>query len=134
MGSAASGLYPAVMDGHFVVPGEDATGHVSRRRRDLDANLSDGDRVREMDVLHPRVSLTSGGVSRSARGGGGGVGGGNIEVIVAAAFYFSLFLVLLRVIDCVFAVAACGNWSNKRIPLPFSFCHVLFSLSTLSLS
>ena len=48
MGSAASGLYPAVMDGQFVVPAEDATGHVSRRRIDLDAHLSDGDRVREM--------------------------------------------------------------------------------------
>ncbi|CAN0594934.1 unnamed protein product, partial [Laminaria digitata] len=44
VGSAASGLYPAVMDGQFVVPADDATGHVSRRRRDLDANLSDGDR------------------------------------------------------------------------------------------
>eukprot|EP00903_Cladosiphon_okamuranus_P009979 g9465.t1 len=38
-GSAATGLFPALMDGQFVLPSEDTAGHVARRRADLDSSL-----------------------------------------------------------------------------------------------
>eukprot|EP00904_Undaria_pinnatifida_P012904 jgi/Undpi1/8744/HiC_scaffold_25.g11206.m1 len=47
-GSAASGLYPALMDGNFVLPGENATLHVSRRRINLDAKLSEGEKANSL--------------------------------------------------------------------------------------
>ncbi|CAM9600857.1 unnamed protein product [Pylaiella littoralis] len=39
-GSAATGLYPALMDGQFALPADGAAGHVARRRKDLDSALS----------------------------------------------------------------------------------------------
>ncbi|CAN0036267.1 unnamed protein product, partial [Hapterophycus canaliculatus] len=39
-GSAATGLYPALTDGQFVLTAEEASGHLARRRKDLDAALT----------------------------------------------------------------------------------------------
>eukprot|EP00752_Nemacystus_decipiens_P005712 g5170.t1 len=38
-GSAATGMFPALMDGQFMLPGEDTAAHVARRRTDLDSAL-----------------------------------------------------------------------------------------------
>lgn len=44
-GSAATGLYPALRDGQFVLTAEEAAGHVARRRKDLDAALTKEEQV-----------------------------------------------------------------------------------------
>lgn len=45
MGSTATSLYPALMDGQYILPGEHAPGHLSRTRRDLDRNLTAEEKV-----------------------------------------------------------------------------------------
>lgn len=44
-GSAATGLFPALMDGQFVLPAEGTAGHVARRRADVDSALSKEQKV-----------------------------------------------------------------------------------------
>lgn len=46
MGSASTGLYPALVDGQFMVPGDHAPKHMSRTRKDLDRNLTREEKVR----------------------------------------------------------------------------------------
>lgn len=45
MGSAATGLYPALTDGQFVLHSEDAAGHIASRRRDVDVGLTEAEKV-----------------------------------------------------------------------------------------
>ncbi|CAN0606767.1 unnamed protein product, partial [Ectocarpus sp. 12 AP-2014] len=44
MGSAATGLYPALTDGQFVLRSEDAAGHIASRRRDVDVGLTEAEK------------------------------------------------------------------------------------------
>ncbi|CAM9131576.1 unnamed protein product [Ectocarpus sp. 6 AP-2014] len=45
MGSAATGLYPALTDGQFVLRSEDAAGHITSRRSDVDVGLTEAEKV-----------------------------------------------------------------------------------------
>ncbi|CBJ32432.1 Sorting and Assembly Machinery 35kDa protein [Ectocarpus siliculosus] len=45
MGSAATGLYPALTDGQFVLRSEDAAGHIASRRSDVDVGLTEAEKV-----------------------------------------------------------------------------------------
>ncbi|CAN0134525.1 unnamed protein product [Ectocarpus fasciculatus] len=45
MGSAATGLYPALTDGQFVLRSEDAAGHIASRRRDVDVGLTEAEKA-----------------------------------------------------------------------------------------
>lgn len=44
-GSASTGLYPALLDGQFMLPGAEASHHVAKMRRDLDQNLTREEKV-----------------------------------------------------------------------------------------